>query len=79
VGLSPEIAEQLAVLDPTAILQAGQRDGEFSDFPVESMAIALRGAINAVVEKILREPDYDARGYGEDLVEIFGRAVRSSR
>ncbi|MDT4998115.1 MAG: hypothetical protein QOK12_220 [Mycobacterium sp.] len=79
VGLSPEIAEQLAVLDPTAILQAGQRDGEFSDFPVESMAIALRGAINAGVEKILREPDYDARGYGEDLVEIFGRAVRSSR
>jgi AcrR family transcriptional regulator len=79
LGLSPEIAEQLAVLDPTAILQAGQRDGEFGDFPVESMAIALRGAINAVVEKILREPDYDARGYGEDLVEIFGRAVRSPR
>jgi AcrR family transcriptional regulator len=79
LGLSPETAEQLAVLDPTAILQAGQRDGEFGDFPVESMAIALRGAINAVVEKILREPDYDARGYGEDLVEIFGRAVRSPR
>ena len=79
LGLSPEIAEQLAVLDPTAILQAGQRDGEFGDFPVESMGIALRGAINAVVEKVLREPDYDARGYGEDLVEIFGRAVRSTR
>src|SRR5882757_138730 len=79
LGLSPEIAEQLAVLDPTAILQAGQRDGEFGDFPVESMGIALRGAINAVVEKILREPDFDARGYGEDLVEIFGRAVRSAR
>jgi AcrR family transcriptional regulator len=79
LGLSPEIAEQLAVLDPTAILQAGQRDGEFGDFPLESMAIALRGAVNAVVEKILREPDYDARGYGEDLVQIFGRAVGSTR
>jgi AcrR family transcriptional regulator len=79
LGLSPEIAEQLAVLDPTAILQAGQRDGEFGDFPVESMAIALRGAVNAVVEKILREPDYDARGYGEDLVQIFGRTVGNTR
>jgi AcrR family transcriptional regulator len=79
LGLSPEIAEQLAVLDPLAILQVGQRDGEFGDFPVESMAIALRGAVNGVVERILREPDYDARGYGEDLVEIFGRAVGNTR
>ena len=79
LGLSPEIAQQLAVLDPTAILQAGQRDGEFGDFPVESTAIALRGAVNGVVEKILQEPDYDARGYGEDLVEIFGRAVGGRR
>ena len=77
MGLSPEIAEQLAVLDPTAILEAGQRDGEFGDFPIDSTAVALRGAVNGVVEKILREPDYDVRGYGEDLVEIFGRAVRS--
>jgi hypothetical protein len=66
-------------LDPTAILQAGQRDGEFGDFPVESMAVALRGAVTAVVDKVLREPGFDARGYGEDLVEIFGRAVGSSR
>jgi AcrR family transcriptional regulator len=79
LGLSPAIAEQLAVLDPTAILQAGQHDGEFGDFPVESMATALRGAVTAVVDKILREPGYDARGYGEDLVAIFGRAVGGSR
>jgi hypothetical protein len=31
------------------------------------------------VEKILREPDYDVSGYGEDLVEIFGRAVRRTQ
>ena len=63
------------MLDPTAILLAGQRDGEFGDFPVDSLAVALRGAVTAVVDKILREPDFDARGYGEDLVEIFGRVV----
>ncbi|MGH3644562.1 MAG: TetR/AcrR family transcriptional regulator [Mycobacterium sp.] len=75
LGLSPELSEELAALDPTAILAAGQRDREFGDFPVPSMAIALRGAVNAVVEKILRDPDFDAPAYGEDLVAIFGRAV----
>jgi AcrR family transcriptional regulator len=78
LGLSPEITEQLARLDPTSILAAGRRDGEFGDFPLESTAMALRGAINSVVEKVMREPDYDARGYGEDLVEIFGRIVGSA-
>jgi hypothetical protein len=43
------------------------------------MAIALRGAVNAAVEKMLRDPEFDARGYGNDLVEIFQRALRSPR
>jgi AcrR family transcriptional regulator len=76
LGLSAELSEQLAALDPAVILAAGERDGEFTQFPVDSMAIALRGAVNAVVEKILRDADFDATGYGEDLVEIFGRVVR---
>jgi AcrR family transcriptional regulator len=76
VGLSSEISEELAALDPNSILCAGQADGEFGDFPVDSTAIALRGAVNAVVEKILRDPDFDARRYGDDLVEVFGRVVR---
>lgn len=79
LGLRPEIAEQLGVLDPAPILRAGQRDGEFGDFPVDSTAIALRGAVNAVVDKTLRDPAFDVRGYGEDLVNIFGRVVRTAR
>ena len=79
LGLHPDIAEQLAVLDPTSILATGQRDGEFGDFPVQSTAIALRGAVNGVVEKVLREPGYDASGYAEDLIAIFGRIVSGSR
>lgn len=75
LGLNPELMEELVALDPTAILLAGQRDGEFGDFPVVSMSIALRGAVNAAVEKIMRDPDFDASAYGEDLVDIFGRAV----
>ena len=79
LGLNAELREELAALDPTAILTAGQQDHEFSDFPLQSMAIALRGAVNAVVEKILREPDFDALAYGEDLVAIFDRAVGAKK
>jgi AcrR family transcriptional regulator len=79
LGLTPELREELTALDPTAILLAGQRDHEFGDFPCASMALALRGAVNAAAEKILRDPAFDARAYGEDLVAIFDRAVAVSR
>lgn len=79
LGLKPELSDELAALDPTAILVAGQQDREFGEFPVTSMAIAVRGAVNAVVEKILADPDFDAPAYGEDLVAIFGRAVGAQR
>jgi AcrR family transcriptional regulator len=79
LGLTPELRDELVVLDITAILTAGQQDHEFGDFPIASMAVALRGAVNAVVEKILREPDFDASAYGEDLIAIFGRAVTVNR
>ncbi len=79
LGMTDELREQLTALDPTPILLAGQRDKEFGEFPVESMSVALRGAVNAVVEKILHEPDFDAPAYAEDLVIIFKRAVAVQR
>lgn len=79
LGLSPDIAEQLTVLDPTSILVAGQRDGEFGTFPVGSTAIALRGAVNGVVARVLREPGYDATQYAQDVIDMFGRIVGGPR
>nr|WP_244168202.1 helix-turn-helix domain-containing protein [Mycobacterium paraffinicum] len=79
LGLTPELKQDLAVLDPTAILTAGRQDQEFGDFPVASTAVALRGSVYAAVEKILSEPGFDARAYGEDLVAIFGRVVAVNR
>jgi AcrR family transcriptional regulator len=76
LGLTPGLRDELAALDPAAILEAGQRTGDFGAFPVESTATAIRGAVNAVVAQILRDPDYDARGYGDDLVALILRAVR---
>lgn len=79
LGLTPELRKELAALDPVTILTVGQQDNEFGNFPIASMGLALRGAVNAVVEKILREPDFDAHIYAEDLVAIFGRAVAVNR
>lgn len=79
LGRSSDLQEQLAALDPTAIFVAGQRVHEFGAFPVESMTTALRGAVNAVVEKMLRDSTFDAPSYAEDLVAIFGRAVEVRR
>lgn len=79
LGMTEELREQLAALDPGPILLAGQRDREFGEFPADSMSVALRGAVNGVVEKILREPDFDARAYADDLVVIFERAVAVQR
>lgn len=79
LGLRPDIAEQLAILDPTSILAAGQHDGEFGDFPLQSTAIALRGAVNGVVDKVLGDPGYDVGSYAGDLIEIFDRIVGGSR
>lgn len=79
LGLNPALTEELAALDATPILRAGQNSGEFGEFPVESVATALSGAGNALVEKLLQDPNFDAHRYGEDLVEIFGRVVRSPR
>ncbi len=78
LGLTPELSKQLTDLDPSKILRSGQKSGEFCYFPVDSTAIALQGAVNAVVEKILRDPDFDADRYGEDLVKMFGRVVRNA-
>lgn len=73
--LTPALRKEARVLDPTEILTAGRESGEFDDFPVAAVAIAMRAAINAAVENILRDPHFDALAYGEDLIAIFGRAV----
>lgn len=78
LGLTPELSEQLAQLDPASLLRAGQKTGEFCYFPVDSTAIALQAAVNAVVEKILRDPEFDVHRYSDDLVKMFNRMVRNA-
>ena len=76
MGLDEQIREQLATIDPAHFFRIGQRDGEFRDFDTEKMAIALRGAVNAAVAEVMGDPEFDVRGYGEELVEAFERTTR---
>ena len=44
-----------------------------------SVAIALRGALDGSVAQLMRDPNFDAQGYGEHVAELFGRIVGNAR
>ena len=66
----------LALLDPVAILELGVRRGEFRELSPILVRNALRAALDGAAWELGRDPDYDVVAYGEELVEIFIRAIR---
>ena len=40
------------------------------------MKNALRAALDGAVWELVRDPDYDVIGYGEELVRVFDLATR---
>jgi hypothetical protein len=67
---------EFATLDPAAILELGQRTGEFRAFPLQPMAIAVRQAIDGAVIRSSRDAGFDVPGYCEELVTIVELATR---
>ena len=78
VQLDPELIEDLGALDLAALLRAGRETGEFRALDADSVALALRGALNGAVLELARDPDFDMLGYGEELVTIFDLATRGT-
>ena len=74
---SPPPDGDLARLDPAAILELGQRTGEFRAFSAQSMAIAVRQAVDGAVPRLARDPEFDVPGYCEELVTAFDLATRA--
>lgn len=68
---------QIAALDPEAIFADGLSDGQFRPLSPHFMKNALRAALDGAVWELVRDPDYDLIGYGEELVTIFDLATRS--
>lgn len=47
-----------------------------TDFDPAVMALAIRAAIDAVADRLRREPDLDVDLYGRELATLFERAIR---
>jgi TetR/AcrR family transcriptional regulator, fatty acid metabolism regulator protein len=58
------------------LLSRFQAAGEFrADFDPRVMAVAIRGAIDAVGRQLAVDPDLDLDGYGRELARLFDRAT----
>jgi len=60
------------------LLRAGQRAGEFRDFDVDVMAVAIRSVRDGVLTRLSVEPDLDLDTYTSELVTLFELATRGN-
>lgn len=67
---------EVAITDVEKVLAWGQQTGEFRDFPLRPMAIAIRGAIDAVPTYLLKNPDFDLEAMAAELANTFSLATR---
>jgi AcrR family transcriptional regulator len=69
-------AQEPSVQGLVTLLQEGQRTGEFRDFDLRSMAVMMRGAIEAAAQRLRGEPGLDLAVYCRELVSVFTLATR---
>ncbi|MGW7491573.1 TetR/AcrR family transcriptional regulator [Streptomyces sp. NPDC054786] len=70
-------AQEPGVRGLEALLAEGQRSGEFRDFDIRSMAVIIRGAIDAAAQRLRGAPGLDFDAYTRELVATFAHATRS--
>jgi len=58
-------------------LREGQQVGEFGPFNADAMAVTIIGAIDAMVNGLVRFPEVDAVEFGRELADTFDRATRA--
>lgn len=74
LSVSPEFMAALAAVELEVIFQSGIESGEFGPIDVQSMAMAVRGAVGIAVLQSTTAPDFDLTKYGNHLVDAFVRA-----
>ena len=60
------------------LLRAGQLAGEFREFDVDVMAVAIRSVRDGVLTRLRAEPDLDLDTYTSELVTLFELATRGT-
>ncbi|GGV36522.1 TetR family transcriptional regulator [Actinomadura cremea] len=64
-----------ALTDLEQVLAWGQETGEFRDFDLRTMAIAIRGAMDATPAEIIRNRDFDLQRHASELATLFALAT----
>lgn len=78
-GPGPYAAQhETALTDLAKVLDWGRHTGEFRDFATRPMALAIRGAIDAVPAEMIKNPELDLRAIARELVTVFTLATRST-
>ncbi|GLW59335.1 TetR/AcrR family transcriptional regulator [Kitasatospora phosalacinea] len=57
------------------VVREAQADGEFGSFDARVLVTAMRGAIDALLVRLLREPGADVAASARELADLFDRAV----
>ncbi|MFJ1751955.1 TetR/AcrR family transcriptional regulator [Kitasatospora sp. NPDC088134] len=57
-------------------VRAAQASGAFGPFDARVLVTAVQGAIDALLVRVLHEPELDAAACGRELADLFDRAVR---
>lgn len=70
-------AQEPSVQGLAELLEEGKRSGEFRDFDTRSMAVIIRGAVDAAAQRLRGEPGLDFDAYTRELVTSIARATRA--
>ncbi|MFE1322535.1 TetR family transcriptional regulator [Kitasatospora phosalacinea] len=69
-------ASRRAVLErQERVVREAQADGQFGPFDARVLVTAVRGAIDALLVRLLREPGADVAASARELADLFDRAV----
>jgi AcrR family transcriptional regulator len=88
VAATVDTAEGLPGIDPDAadqgleylrqILRDGQADGDFADFDVHQMGVAIRNVIDGVSTQLAANPELDLTAVTHEITTLFHRATRAT-
>ncbi|WP_328610019.1 TetR family transcriptional regulator [Amycolatopsis sp. NBC_00345] len=67
--------QEPSVLGLEVLLRGGQAAGEFRDFDIRSMAVMIRGAVDAAAQRLRAEPGFDFDAYSREVVASFTLAT----
>ncbi|MFE0464759.1 TetR/AcrR family transcriptional regulator [Kitasatospora sp. NPDC058965] len=68
---------QRAVMEAQVqVVRAAQAAGEFGEFDARVLVTAIRGAVDAVLTRAVKDPELDLATAARELAELFDRAVR---